>query len=362
VTHVKIADVEVSYGRVPALRGVSLDIDPGEFVAVLGPSGCGKTTLLRAIAGFVDYTGSINVGGVSFDNVPPHKRNLGIVFQDYALFPHKTVTNNIAFGLRMRKQTDRLITEKVSSLVKLLHLDGLGERYPDALSGGQLQRVALARALAIDPMVLLLDEPLSALDKKLREDMQIELRKIQTRVGITTIFVTHDQEEALALADKIVVMNRGEVSQVGSPADIYQKPADSFIAGFIGKSNIFRGQISKVTTNWIICTVLDGESVRFSVDNASNYSIGAEVTLMVRPENLKIEKARSSNCTANRVAGSIEHITYLGDRCHVRVLLDNDIVVDVVEQTSHNRVLGEPVQISWSETDSVLIPNHEPSK
>ena len=234
---VELRDISANYGSNRVLDSVSLTLAQGEFVAVLGPSGCGKTTLLRVVAGFVEHAGSVSIAGQPCENVPPHKRNIGIVFQDYALFPHRTVADNIGFGLRFRKLPRDERAGKIDNLLSLLQLRGLESRYPSELSGGQRQRVAIARALAIDPQVL---EPLSALDKKLREEMQVELRQLQQRVGITTMFVTHDQEEALALADKIVVMDSGRIRQEGPPAEVYVRPRNRFVANFIGKSNIFQ--------------------------------------------------------------------------------------------------------------------------
>ena len=236
---VTLTDLVKRFGAFTAVHPMSLDIADGGFVTLLGPSGCGKTTTLRMVAGLLDPTeGEIAIKGERVNDVPIHKRNLGIVFQNYALFPHKTVAENVGFGLRYRDVTRAEVERRVAQALELVQLPHVGERYPKELSGGQQQRIALARALVIEPDVLLLDEPLSALDANLREDMRVELKRIQDRVNVTTIFVTHDQSEALAMSDQIVVMSAGRVEQVGPPAEVYDTPASEFVARFLGASNI----------------------------------------------------------------------------------------------------------------------------
>lgn len=235
------------FGTFTAVHRSSLEIPEGAFVTLLGPSGCGKTTNLRMIAGLLDPTeGEILIGGKRVNDVPIHKRNLGLVFQNYALFPHKTVAENVAFGLKYRNVPSSDIPRRVQEALDLVQLPNVGDRYPKALSGGQQQRIALARAIVIEPDVLLLDEPLSALDANLREDMRVELKRIQERIGVTTVFVTHDQSEALAMSDQIVVMSEGRVEQVGAPEEVYNTPASEFVAQFLGASNILaaRGAVS----------------------------------------------------------------------------------------------------------------------
>ncbi len=234
-------NVTKQYGKMTAVDGVSLDIRAGEFLTLLGPSGSGKTTLLMMLAGFQDITaGDILVGGASIATTPPEKRNFGMVFQGYALFPHMTVTGNIAYPLEIRHKPRREIEARVNEMLDLVQLKGFADRYPHQLSGGQQQRVALARALSFSPRVLLLDEPLGALDRKLRADVQDQLKEIHSRVGTTFIYVTHDQEEALTMSDRIVIMNRGKVVQVGSPVELYERPRTAFAASFLGKSNFIR--------------------------------------------------------------------------------------------------------------------------
>jgi len=232
---VSLRGLEKRYGATRALAGVSLDVAPGEFFTLLGPSGCGKTTSLRAVAGFVaPDAGDVLIRGARVNAVPPHRRHVGLVFQSYALFPHRTVRQNVAFGLRMQRTARVEIERLVADALALVQLPGHGERYPRELSGGEQQRVALARALVTRPAVLLLDEPLGALDKKLRDHMKIELKRLQRDVGVTTIYVTHDQEEALTMSDRLAVMRAGHIEQVGAPREIYETPGTVFVAGFIG--------------------------------------------------------------------------------------------------------------------------------
>lgn len=353
MTHVALRNVRAHYGPVEVLKGVSVELAPHEFVAVLGPSGCGKTTLLRVIAGFVDYEGELFVDGKSYDDVPVHRRKMGLVFQDYALFPHKTVAENIAFGLRLRGRSQAEIDCKIDDLVRLLQLETLGKRYPSELSGGQRQRVALARALAIDPKVLLLDEPLSALDKKLRDEMQVELRQIQRRVGITTLFVTHDQEEALALADRVVVMHKGHISQVGTPQEIYNRPADRFVASFIGKSNIFEGRCISVENDRATCVILGDVPIKVAAKGGP--ATGETVYLTVRPEAVRIAHAEASIDPAMITGGKIMHVVYMGTHQEVRVMLDKGTAIDVRTVMRQTFASGERVVVGWAAEDVTAL-------
>ncbi len=353
MAQVELRDVRVRFGGIEILKGVSLDLAPAELVAVLGPSGCGKTTLLRVVAGFVDYDGKVVVGGRSYDNVPAHKRDMGLVFQDYALFPHLTVADNIAFGLRLRRYTRADADSRTSGLIRLLQLDGLTQRLPSELSGGQRQRVALARALAIDPKVLLLDEPLSALDKKLREEMQVELRQLQRELKVTTLFVTHDQEEALALADKVVVMNQGTVRQIGTPEEIYQRPYDRFVATFIGKSNIFEGRCVGIEAGVAVCALFGDVPIRIQAPVPPG--LESTVYVSVRPEQIHFDQPPSTGGVVNIVSGRIAYAAYLGTYQRVGVRLDNGIAVEARLQNRRAFAPEERVSMWWAPDDATLV-------
>src|SRR5437899_2091256 len=291
------------YGDVRAVAGVDLDIRQGELVVLLGPSGCGKTTTLRMIAGFVTPTaGEIRLGGRDITRQPPWKRNTGLVFQSYALFPHLSVADNIAFGLRMRKLPQAEVAGKVAEVLRLVRLEGLSGRLPRELSGGQQQRVALARALVIEPDILLLDEPLSNLDAKLRQEVRVEIRELQKKLGLTTVMVTHDQEEALTMADRLVVMSNGEVQQVGSQRDLYEKPANTFVAGFVGRTNFLHGRVE-------VPGVFRSESglgIRCDQGAAASGR-----TLALRPERLSLATDRIT-AADNCFPGIVEFASYLG--------------------------------------------------
>ncbi len=358
---VEIENLTARYGDTVAIRNVSIALEPSQFITVLGPSGCGKTTLLRVLAGFAEYDGRILVDGVCIDGVPPHKRGIGIVFQDYALFPHMTVEQNIGFGLRMRNLPISAQRKAVENGIRLLRLNGLGTRYPHELSGGQQQRVALARAIAINPTLLLLDEPLAALDKNLRDDMQVELRQLQQSVGITTMFVTHDQEEALALSDKVIVMNHGEVRQFGTPMEIYNSPKDRFVANFIGKANIFAARVVANDGAHLVCQLAGGAILKTSVGGNVG-QCGASIHLSIRPELLRLAPAGVPPADLeNSMPGVIELVTYLGHRSKVRVRLNDGSQVDVnqpsrgAEQHALSWQNGQAVTLSWSAENTVVI-------
>lgn len=355
MTLVELKDIRANYGAVEVLKGVSLTFEPGEFVAILGPSGCGKTTLLRIIAGFTEYSGSLLIGGEDVARVPPHHRNIGIVFQDYALFPHKTVAENIAYGLKVRRLGREEREARVAEMVALLKLDGLSDRYPHALSGGQRQRVAIARALAIKPRMLLLDEPLSALDKKLREEMQVELRQLQKSVGITTLFVTHDQEEALALADKVVVMKEGLVRQIGLPTDVYRFPSDAFVADFIGKSNFFAADPLTTEGEFTRCRLATGEIVAVPAATCGQAQKG-KLTFSVRPERFEIMPRATPADQMNALDGVVNHVLFMGASQLVRVTLAGSQIVDVQTTGDAPWKIGDAVTLSWQPRDSIVVP------
>lgn len=282
-----VEDLSVRYGQSLAVDGVTLAIEPGEVVALLGPSGCGKTTLLRVIAGFVrQATGRVRVDGATIDHLPSNQRNIGIVFQNYALFPHMTVAENVAYGLRARGNRGPEVQATVSRFLDTVQLGAFHQRLPRQLSGGQQQRVALARALAIEPSILLLDEPFAALDRNLRLDMQIEIKRLQRTLGLTTILVTHDQDEAMSVADRIAVMNKGKVEQFDTPVAIYDRPQTLFVNGFIGTTNLMNGKIASLQNG--MATVALDAGASLSLPAPAGIGLGAPVHMSVRPEQLAL--------------------------------------------------------------------------
>jgi len=318
--HLSLAEIGKTYGQVTALDGVSLAVEPGELLTILGPSGSGKTTLLKVIAGFeLPESGTVRLGGRDLTEAPAASRNIGMVFQNYALFPHMSVRDNIAFPLQMRHTPRSEIATRVRRALELVELPGFGERLPAQLSGGQQQRVALARAIVFQPQLLLLDEPFGALDRKLREAMQLEVRRLQKRLGLTTLFITHDQEEALVLADRIAVMRSGRIEQIGTPEDIYERPRTGFVADFIGESNILAGRILGRED---ACTIieLDGGQ-RILVGSKNGAPIGREVKILVRPERIELLAAQAP--VLNRITGTVIEAIYLGTSHKYRVQIPN---------------------------------------
>ena len=348
---VEIQGVTKRFGETPALDDVSLRIEEGELFALLGPSGSGKTTLLRAIAGFVDpEAGTIRIDGDAMYDLPVHRRDIGMVFQHYALFPHMSVFDNVAFGLSVRHVAQAEMAERVGAMLALVQLDGYEERRPGQLSGGQQQRVALARALVTRPRVLLLDEPLGALDKRLRRQMQIELRQIQREVGITTVFVTHDQEEALTLADRIAILDAGRIVQSGPPQAVYERPRTVFAADFLGDSNFFTGRVrggGRVLAPW----------GRELVISETFVDAGGEVILAVRPEKLRIARVgEPAPGGANHLAGTVTSVLYAGSTITYRVAC-GEVEVTVLEQNREAIPIaqGEPVTVSWRPEHTVVV-------
>lgn len=333
------------YGTLHILRDIHLNIGQGEFISLLGPSGCGKTTTLRCIAGFESISdGRIRFGERDMTNVLPEHRDLGMVFQSYALFPHMTVAENLSFGLEVRKVP---AADRVSRIARVLEMVKLGEfskRYPRELSGGQQQRVALARALVIEPQVLLLDEPLANLDASLRDDMRFFIRDLQQRVGITTVYVTHDQSEAMVMSDRIVVMNRGVIEQCGTPRDIYEKPASLMVADFIGHSNTIPGQIRGRSEAGYLVDTDDGP-----LHAAGAEGLSGEVRVMVRPEN--IDLASGENTLAGRVAKSI----YQGEDCLLMVKLPSGATVTTSVSADFSLAKGDPVTLGFPARKSWVI-------
>jgi putative spermidine/putrescine transport system ATP-binding protein len=339
MARLELIDLSKRYGDHAAVAGVTLDVPDGEFLVLLGPSGCGKTTTLRMIAGFIEPSGgTVRIGEADVTNLPPWRRNTGMVFQSYALFPHMTVAENVAFGLEMRKLAKAEIESRAREALRLVRLEGLSERLPRQLSGGQQQRVALARALAIRPDVLLLDEPLSNLDAKLREEVRIEIRALQRQLGLTTIMVTHDQEEALTVADRLVVMADGEIRQIGTQRDLYERPADRFVAGFVGRSIALNGRVTAPGR----FETAGGLQLECRRDSAA----GAAV-LVLRPERLSLNAPGEAD---NRVRGTVEFISYLGAvlELHVR-LSDADQVVVQLPNRSDTVLphVGDAVAVCW---------------
>ena len=318
---VRLSELTKLYGATRAVDRLSLSIAPGNMVALLGPSGCGKTTTLRMIAGLVEpNAGDIFIDDKRITRVPVHRRNIGMLFQSYALFPHMTVAENIAFGLETRSVKGAAAAARVEGALQLVPLAGYGDRLPSQLSGGQQQRVALARALVVEPMLLLLDEPLGALDKSLRESMQTELRGLQQRLGITTVFVTHDQDEALTMADRIVIMRDGWVEQIGAPADVYQRPVSRFVADFLGAANFFRGRVERVVDGASLVVVPNGPTLTVP----SLRTIGSEVTVALRPESIALAPSTANgDPTPNMTSAVVEQVIYHGFVTHLYLRMPN---------------------------------------
>src|SRR3954466_3431823 len=319
VTAINSEGVARSFGGMPAVDDVSIAIRDGEFFTLLGPSGCGKTTLLRMVAGFCELDrGRILLGETRIDALPPHKRNTGMVFQNYAVFPNLTVGDNVAYGLRARKVGKEEIRERVAPGLKLVQLPGYGERWPDQLSGGQLQRVAIARALVIEPHVLLLDEPLSNLDAKLRVEMRGEIRHLQKQLGITVLYVTHDQEEALAVSDRIAVMRAGKIEQIATPRDIYERPVTPFVASFVGITNLLNGAI-RAREGDVGEVAVAGTTLRLA---GVRGNAGDKVVLSLRPEALRLlapGEAAPARCVT--LSGTLNEVEYLGPVTRFGVML-----------------------------------------
>jgi ABC-type Fe3+/spermidine/putrescine transport system ATPase subunit len=348
---VEFRNVEVSYGKFVAVHDFSLSIEKGSFVTLLGPSGCGKTTLLRSIAGLVDITrGQISIGGKRIDDVPIHQRNIGLVFQNYALFPHKSIFDNVAFGLKYRRVPKAEIATRVARALDMVRLPGSEKKLPSQLSGGQQQRIALARAIVFEPEVLLLDEPLSALDANMREDMRVEIKKIQKQTGITAIFVTHDQEEALSMSDRVVVMNAGTAEQIGTPQDVYDRPATTFVADFLGKANMLAGTVAAVPAGGATITLSGGQSVR--VETARALHFGQAVTVIVRPQMLTLSPADG----ANRLQGKVISSSYLGGRMIYEVNIGETAVIRINSPIGRAQAKeGDLVVVGFLPADCVVL-------
>lgn len=355
---IRFENIYKSYGITKVINNVNLDIEDGDFVTILGPSGAGKTTLLKMLAGFEDPTsGSIYVNGEDISVKPIHKRNVGMLFQNYALFPHMTVNENVAFPLGIRKVPKAEKAERVQKILEKVRLGEYGKRYPRELSGGQQQRVAMARALVFNPSVLLLDEPMAALDKQLRKQMQLEIKDIHNELGITTISVTHDQEEALTMATKVCVMKDGMIEQIASPVEIYERPNSVFCAKFIGEANVVEGQVKKTEGDMVTLTMYDTEVCvkdKSAKKGKTEYVKGNTLHTVIRPEKVKVV---DDSFNGIKLKGKIEQAVYVGDvlKLKVRLTCGKSIKVKVFTQYSLVLQPGAEVTLGMLEEDMVLV-------
>ena len=351
---VRIADVDKSFDGERVVKKLNLDVERGEFLTMLGPSGCGKTTTLRMIAGFeVPTSGQIFLEGEDVDDKKPNERNVNTVFQNYALFPHMNVFDNIAFGLVEKKVKKDEIRRRVEEMIRLVQLDGMEKRMPSQMSGGQKQRVAIARALVNRPKVLLLDEPLGALDLKLRKQMQGELKALQRQLGITFIYVTHDQEEALTMSDRIAVMNRGRLEQVGTPEEVYNHPETKFVADFIGESNIIEGYVENMTEDSIEVTMESGKAVI----PETGYRMEEMVYLCIRPENLKISTEPKEGF---RFRGQVREHIFIGSTNKTMIEMPNGQMLKSVTPAEDELVpVGTTVNVYWNPGKAVVMRTKE---
>ncbi len=356
--YLELVDIHKSFGDAHVLKGVNLSISKGEFVTLLGPSGCGKTTTLNITAGLLTAdSGEIRIGGKEMSNTPPHKRGLGMVFQNYALFPHMPVFDNIAFGLKFLRTSKDEIPSKVSRVMDLVNLpiDTYQARYPHQLSGGEQQRVSLARALVIEPSVLLLDEPLSNLDAKLRDSMRAEIRRIQKEVRITTVYVTHDQEEALAMSDRVAVFQSGTIAQIASPLEIYRRPGSVFVADFIGHSNFIRGRVQEVSN--ATCTVVTDGGLAIVVPKTDFMTKNKSLVLAVRAEKIALLDKRDSR--ENIFEGTVESSLYMGSTSRVTVAVgDLRLFIHVAGEevrTGKIHETGETVYVELNPRDIMVL-------
>jgi len=352
----ELRDVSKRFGDVVALESISLEIQRGEFVTLLGPSGCGKTTTLRIVAGLEhESSGSVSIRGEQVNCIPPYRRNVNTVFQNYALFPHMSVFDNVAFGLRVKRVPRAGIGRAVGQALEQVHLSGFERRRPHELSGGQQQRVALARALINQPAILLLDEPLGALDLKLRKEMQLELKRVHREVGITFVYVTHDQEEALTLSDRIAVMNAGKIIQLGTPLEVYEHPRTSFVANFVGVSNMIEAIVCGRSPDALVVAV--DASLQFKKTANNPPALNQRVLVVVRPEKVRIGRGEDG------LRGQIEDVVYLGNRVTFVVRLRNGMIIHAEDQAGRlvggAFEIGRPVAVNWDPADCLLFdPTH----
>lgn len=356
---IELRNVSKSIHGHSILHDLDLEVRNGEFLTLLGPSGCGKTTLLRLISGFEDpTTGKIFINGKDVNGLPPHLRHVHTVFQSYALFPHMSVFENVAFGLRCQKLPKAEIEARVSEALKTVKLEKYAQRKPDQLSGGQQQRVAIARAVVNRPLVLLLDEPLSSLDYRLRKTMQIELKQLQRKLGITFIFVTHDQEEALSMSDRVVVMHEGGIEQVGTPRQVYEAPQNLIVANFIGEANIFDSEIIAIDGKQF---TVDIQGKKRIVKSSRPFSVNQKVHILVRPEDLRVWGQAEVADSSDMYPGVVEEVIYKGTTVDLMVRLANNQLVAATEffDEDDDRLeyaIGEPVWATWLSGWEVILP------
>lgn len=345
-TIVKLEKFSKSYGNKTIIDNINLDVYEGEFLTLLGSSGCGKTTILRSISG-LDYptSGKIYLDNIDVTDLEPQKRQINTIFQNYSLFSFMTVYQNIAFGLKMKKVPKEEIDTKVKKMLELVHLEGYENRKPKQLSGGEQQRVSIARGLINNPKVLLLDEPLSALDLKLRKQMQIELKQLQRKLKITFIYVTHDQDEALSMSDRIVVLNKGKIEQIGTPIEVYENPKSLYVANFLGEANIFKGKIKDIKDDKLIID-------NFETLNHYNYKIGDNVNIIVRPENIKLSKGKTN---VNTLKGVIKEQIYDGAFTKLLIDVEGNIIKAVISGNDRLYNIDDIVYLYWTIEDAFVI-------
>ncbi|MET3288759.1 UNVERIFIED_CONTAM: putative spermidine/putrescine transport system ATP-binding protein [Brevibacillus sp. OAP136] len=362
----EIVQASKYYKNFKAVDNISLSVKQGEFLTILGPSGSGKTSLLKLIAGFEGLTsGSILLNGRDITMQKPYERNIGMLFQNYALFPHMTVEQNIAYPLKLRKLAKTEIMERVARILKIVHLEGFNSRYPRELSGGQQQRVALARAVVFNPPILLLDEPLGALDKNLRQKMQLEIKQIQVKLGITTISVTHDQEEALTMSDRVCVMDHGRIEQIATPEYLYKYPANRFVAEFIGEINLLHGMVDREQNGTPLFRLRNGKTVTLS-DGQSPQTDRHATLLAIRPENLRI--AEGDHSFANTLSAKVRELIYLGEAVKVKATTETgeELTVKIPSYQSHLIHVGKETILGWEPSEASLLteekaePAHKP--